>query len=92
MTKSHLMLYKSDMEREPISKKEKARDAILLSLSGGAIGVLGAIAEGRILSSANLDLDDAIRVGVGTFAGISFVAIGAVRFVNTRRDLKKDRE
>lgn len=79
------------MVEAPISKKEQVRDALLISLSGGAIGIIGAIAEGRILSQNNIDLDAAIRMGVATLAGLGLAVKGAERYIATRRVLEKGR-
>ena len=80
------------MEKEPISRKEQARDALLISLSGGLIGIIGAIAEGRILSSNNIDTDAAIRMGVATLVGLSLSIKGAVRYIVIRRAPEKGGE
>lgn len=79
------------MVEVPISKKEQVRDALLISLSGGVIGIIGAIAEGRILSQNNIDLDAAIRMGVATLAGLGLAVKGAERFTSVRRVLEKGR-
>lgn len=80
------------MEREPISKKEQIRDAKIITLAGGAIGIIGAIAEGRILSQNNIDLDSAIRMGVATLIGLSLAVNGVVRYIATRSALEKGGE
>jgi hypothetical protein len=80
------------MEKEPISKKDQTRDTILISLSGGIIGILGAIAESKILSQNNIDLDQAIIAGGSALVGAGLFLNGAVRFITSRQTSKKDKE
>ena len=77
------------MEKElSISKKDQARDAMLLSLSGGVIGIIGAIAEGRILSAPNPDTDTIIWAGGATLVGAGLAVSGAVRYIVLKRSSK----
>ncbi len=80
------------MERESISKKEQAGDGLLIALSGGVIGIIGAIAESRILSNPNPDTDAVILSGGATLIGASLVVNGTVRYINTRRLSRNQKE
>lgn len=78
------------MEKEPISKKEQTRDGILIALSGGIIGVIGTILEINTLSEPNPNINSVIWSGGATLIGASLAVTGLVRFVDTKRVLKKE--
>ncbi|MDP3244398.1 MAG: hypothetical protein Q8M83_01925 [bacterium] len=80
------------MEKEPISKKEQTRDALLISLSGGVIGIIGAIAEVNILFSPNLDIRSAILMGGATLTGAVLAFKGTISYIDVRRTLRKKAE
>lgn len=78
------------MEKEPISKKEQARDGILIALSGGIIGIIGAILEVNSLSESNPNIDSVIWSGGATLIGASLAVNGVVRFFDAKRALRKE--
>ena len=78
------------MEKEPISKKEQARDGLLIALSGGIIGIIGAILEVNNLSDPNPNIDSVIWSGGATLVGASLAVNGIVRFVDAKRGLNKE--
>ena len=80
------------MERELISKKEQAIDGLLISLSGGVIGIIGAIAEANLLSSPNPDMGLVIKVGGVTVVGASLALNGVVRYATAKNAPEEKRE
>jgi hypothetical protein len=80
------------MERERIPRIEQAIEGILITLSGGVIGVIGALAEGKILLENDLNVNAAFSAGGVTLIGAISVISGAVILENAIRNLKKDRE
>lgn len=80
------------MEGEPISRKEQTRDALLISLSGGVIAIIGAIAEGNILFSPNWAIDSVIWASGATLVGASLAVKGAARYIALKRSSKNIRE
>lgn len=64
------------IENNLIPKEIKTRDALLISLSGGIIGIIGVIAESGILTSQNIDNNSAISMGMATLAGFSMTVLG----------------
>lgn len=79
-------------ERDPISKEARTRDALLMTLSGGVIAIIGAIAEGGILYANNINVDAAIKMGGATLVGFGLAANGAVRLMNFIRPPKNSRK
>ena len=80
------------MEKSPISKEAKIRDTLLISLSGGIIAILGALAEERILSGHHVDLNTVIRAGGSTLFGAGLTVEGAIKHLNLKRSLKNLQE
>ena len=80
------------MEREPLPKTQQKVDLVLTFVSGGVIGIIGAVAESNILSQKNIDTDLSIIAGGSTLAGAALALNGAVRLITSRRASKKDRE
>lgn len=79
------------MEKEPISKKDQATDALLISVSGGVIGIIGAIAEINIFSASILDVNAVIGFGGATLVGLGLMVKGAMRFVELTKSLRDAR-
>lgn len=76
-----------EMEIKP---ERQAIDGLLIALSGGVIGIIGAIVEMDILSSPNLNLRSAILMGGGaTLIGVGLAFKGAVNYIDVRRVLRK---
>jgi hypothetical protein len=71
------------MEREPISKTDQARDALLILVSGGTIAIIGAVAEGKILSQDNINVDFAVKMGGAVLAGAGLTISGGVRLITS---------
>lgn len=73
------------MERELISKKEQAKDMLLISLSGGVIGIISAVVEREILTQTNIVLDQAIIFAGTTLIGAGLFVNGAIKSVNLKK-------
>lgn len=72
------------MQKELFSQKTKERDAVLVSLCGGVIGIIGVIAEYKILSASAIDLDAAFKIGTATFlGGVSLIKGHKIININT---------
>jgi hypothetical protein len=80
------------MEKEVIPKREQAIDALLISLSGGIIGIIGVILEDGILTANRLNVDTEIRIGGATLVGLSLAVSGAARYIALKKSSKNDRE
>lgn len=77
------------MEKEPISKERQTIDAVLISLSGGVIGIIGAIAASSILSAPNYDTNTAVWAGGATLVGASLALNGILRYLSLRKSFNK---
>lgn len=73
------------MEKEPIFKKEQARDALLISLAGGVIFIIAAITERALFLEQNIDVYAAINMGGATIAGAAMAVGGAIKHLDLRR-------
>lgn len=75
-------------ERENLSKPEIIVEYVTAGLSGivgGAMGILGALAENRVLSQTNPNLHDVVFTGLVTFVGASLVLNGGARYYRARK-------
>ena len=76
------------VENNPISKEVRTRDALLISLCGGIIGIIGIIAEKGIITSSTIDLNSAIYMGGATLAGFVMAVKGSEKYLNLRKTSK----
>lgn len=73
------------MLKERLTTEVKRRDTLLLSLSGAVIGILAAIAEQKLLSEHNIDLDSVVKMGGSAVFGASLAMGGVVKNISLRR-------
>jgi hypothetical protein len=79
------------VENNPIPTETKTRDALLISLSGGIIGIIGVIAENHLLTSNSVDLNSIIFMGGTSLTGFGMALKGSEKYLNLRKASKNSK-
>ena len=79
------------VENNPIPTETKTRDALLIALSGGIIGIIGAIMENHLLTSSSVNLNSIIYMGGATLAGAGMAVKGSEIYLNLKKSSKNSK-